>query len=100
VHISWNDANAFCRWANKRLPTEAEWEYAVRAGLDKKRFSWGDELLGNDKQHKINIFQGQFPLHNTAEDGFIGAAPVRSFEPNAYGLYNMLGNVWEWYACV
>lgn len=95
VHISWNDAVAYATWAGKRLPTEAEWEYAARGGLVQKRYAWGDELTPDGK-HMCNIWQGTFPTKNTAEDGYIGTAPVKSFPPNGYGLYNVSGNVWEW----
>ncbi|MBX6365640.1 MAG: formylglycine-generating enzyme family protein [Gemmatimonadetes bacterium] len=95
VHTSWNDAQAYCRWAGVRLPTEAEWEYAARGGLVQKRFPWGDELRPGGR-HMCNIWQGTFPTVNTGEDGYVGTAPVDAFEPNGYGLHNVAGNVWEW----
>lgn len=97
VHVSWNDAQAYSRWAGKRLPSEAEWEYAARGGLVQKRYPWGDELMQGD-EHLCNIWQGEFPSTNTVEDGFYGTAPVDAFAPNGYGLYNVVGNVWEWCA--
>jgi formylglycine-generating enzyme required for sulfatase activity len=97
VHVSWHDAVAYCAWSGKRLLTEAEWEYAARGGLVQKRYPWGDELTPGGR-HMCNIWQGQFPVRNTAEDGYRGTAPVDAFEPNGFGLYNVSGNVWEWCA--
>ena len=97
VHVSWNDANAYCQWAGTRLPTEAEWEYASRGGLTGRRLPWGDELTPGN-YHRCNVWQGTFPEINTLDDGYLGTAPAKSFRPNGYGLYNMAGNVWEWCA--
>ena len=95
VHISWNDAQAYCKWAGKRLPTEKEWEYAARGDLIQQTYPWGNELLPDGK-HQCNIWQGKFPQVNTKDDGFFGTAPVHTYEANGYGLYQMIGNVWEW----
>ncbi|MFD2044520.1 formylglycine-generating enzyme family protein [Ornithinibacillus salinisoli] len=95
VHVSWNDAVAFCNWSGKRLPTEAEWEYAARGGLEQQRYPWGNELHPNG-DHVCNIWQGDFPKHNSKADGFLSTAPAKSFPANKYGLYNVSGNVWEW----
>ncbi|MGN6523270.1 MAG: formylglycine-generating enzyme family protein, partial [Actinomycetes bacterium] len=96
-HVDHADANAYCAWAGLRLPSETEWEYAARGGLEQARYAWGDELLP-DGEHRCNIWQGRFPTRNTQDDGWFGTAPVTTYRPNGYGLYNVAGNVWEWCA--
>jgi sulfatase modifying factor 1 len=97
VHVSWKDAATYAAWASKSLPTEAQWEYAARGGLEQKLYPWGDELTPEGK-HLCNIWQGEFPVNDMAEDGYAGSCPVDSFPPNGNGLYSVTGNVWEWCA--
>lgn len=97
VHVTWNDAAAYAQWSGQRLPTEAEWEYAARGGLEQMLYPWGNKLRPNG-EHRCNIWQGEFPKHDTADDGYSGTCPVDAFPGNGYDLYSMTGNTWEWCA--
>ena len=95
VHVSHKDASAYCEWQGGRLPNEIEWEFAARGNNEEDIFPWGNKLIKNN-EHQANTFQGTFPIINTKEDGYSGIAPVKTYKPNQYGLYQMIGNVWEW----
>ncbi len=96
TQVSWYDALAYAKWQGKRLPTEAEFEYAMRAGNDNTMYPWGNEMLNEENKKSGNFLQGEFPYLNEVKDGYEFTAPIKSFTPNAYGLYDMAGNVWEW----
>jgi formylglycine-generating enzyme required for sulfatase activity len=95
VHVAYADAEKYAAWAGKTLPTEAEWEYAARGGLEDQPYAWGDDLTPGGR-HMANVWQGQFPWQNLAQDGFAGTSPVDTFPPNGFGIQDMIGNVWEW----